>query len=180
MVFAALSSANRLRQASTFESWFDFSGLKDKSNFEQLLSEERQQYLVKSLHAVLKPFLLRRVKTDVESLMPKKREYILFAPLTPMQRDLYQAILDGTSRSYLEEKAVERLSIGVGSGAATPLSIRSNNGSRKRRPCQVLAHLTRARRLLVPGHLHRLPRIAVEEDQRRIMKKSVTRSILRI
>lgn len=118
---------------STFESWFDFSGLKDKSSYEQLLSEERQQYLVKSLHAVLKPFLLRRVKTDVESLMPKKREYILFAPLTSMQRELYQAILDGTSRSYLEEKAVERLSIGLNSGAATPLSIRSNNGSRKRK-----------------------------------------------
>jgi ATP-dependent DNA helicase len=114
---------------STFESWFDFSGLKDKASYEQLLSEERQQYLVKSLHAVLKPFLLRRVKTDVESLMPKKREYVLFAPLTTMQRELYQAILDGTSRSYLEDVAVERLT----SGASTPLSIRSNNGSRKRK-----------------------------------------------
>lgn len=118
---------------STFESWFDFSGLKDKNSYEQLLSEERQQYLVKSLHAVLKPFLLRRVKTDVESLMPKKREYVLYAPLTTMQRDLYQAILDGTSRSYLEDKAVERLSIGLSSRAGTPLSIRSNKGSLKRK-----------------------------------------------
>ncbi|KNG46781.1 iswi chromatin-remodeling complex atpase isw2 [Stemphylium lycopersici] len=118
---------------STFESWFDFSGLKDKESFEQLLSEERQQYLVKSLHAVLKPFLLRRVKTDVESLMPKKREYVLYAPLTAMQRELYQAILDGTSRSYLEDKAVERLSIGLSSRAGTPLSIRSSNGSNKRK-----------------------------------------------
>jgi ATP-dependent DNA helicase len=118
---------------STFESWFDFSGLKDKDSYEQLLSEERQQYLVKSLHAVLKPFLLRRVKTDVESLMPKKREYVLYAPLTTMQRDLYQAILDGTSRSYLEDKAVERLSIGLSSRAGTPLSIRSNNGGKKRK-----------------------------------------------
>lgn len=118
---------------STFESWFDFSGLKDKSNFEQLLSEERQQYLVKSLHAVLKPFLLRRVKTDVEALMPKKREYVLYAPLTPMQRELYQAILDGTSRSYLEDKAVERLSVGLASRAGTPLSIRSNTTSLKRK-----------------------------------------------
>jgi ATP-dependent DNA helicase len=118
---------------STFESWFDFSGLKDKDNFEQLLSEERQQYLVKSLHAVLKPFLLRRVKTDVESLMPKKREYVLFAPLTPMQRELYQTILDGTSRQYLEEKSYERLSVGIASGTATPLSTRSNNSSLKRK-----------------------------------------------
>lgn len=118
---------------STFESWFDFSGLKDKSSYDQLLSEERQQYLVKSLHAVLKPFLLRRVKTDVESLMPKKREYVLYAPLTQMQRELYQAILDGTSRSYLEDKAVERLSVGLNSGTATPLSIRSKSGAFKRK-----------------------------------------------
>ncbi|KAF2870583.1 SNF2 family N-terminal domain-containing protein [Massariosphaeria phaeospora] len=118
---------------ATFESWFDFSGLKDKDSYEQLLSEERQQYLVKSLHAVLKPFLLRRVKSDVESLMPKKREYVLFAPLTTMQRELYQAILDGSSRSYLEDKAIARLSIGQTGGTATPLSTRSNNGSRKRK-----------------------------------------------
>ena len=103
----------------SFESWFDFSALKDRNGYEQLFSEERKQYLVASLHAVLKPFLLRRVKADVESLMPRKREYVLFAPLTPMQRELYQAVLDGTSRSYLEEKAVERLSLGSVSGSAT-------------------------------------------------------------
>ena len=109
----------------SFESWFDFSALKDRNGYEQLFSEERKQYLVASLHAVLKPFLLRRVKADVESLMPRKREYVLFAPLTPMQRELYQAILDGTSRSYLEEKAVERLNLGSVSGSATPRSARS-------------------------------------------------------
>jgi ATP-dependent DNA helicase len=116
---------------STFESWFDFSGLKDRNSYEQLLSEERQQYLVKSLHAILKPFLLRRVKTDVESLMPKKREYVLFAPLTSMQRELYQAILDGTGRSFLEEKAVQRLSLSR-SGTATPRSDRGT-GDLKRK-----------------------------------------------
>jgi len=118
---------------STFESWFDFSGLKDKSSYEQLLSEERQQYLVKSLHAILKPFLLRRVKTDVENAMPRKREYVLYAPLTAMQRELYQAILDGTSRAYLEEKAVERLSVGLVSRAGTPMSVCSHHGSLKRK-----------------------------------------------
>jgi ATP-dependent DNA helicase len=109
----------------SFESWFDFSALKDRNGYEQLFSGEREQYLVASLHAVLKPFLLRRIKADVESLMPRKREYVLFAPLTPMQRELYQAILDGTSRSYLEKKAVERLSLGSVSGSATPRSARS-------------------------------------------------------
>ncbi|KAF2817411.1 uncharacterized protein BDZ99DRAFT_373440 [Mytilinidion resinicola] len=116
---------------SSFESWFDFSALKDRQGYESLFSEERQKYLVASLHAVLKPFLLRRVKMDVENLMPRKREYVLFAPLTPMQRELYQAILDGTSREFLEDKALERLSIG-GSGTSTPRSARST-GSLKRK-----------------------------------------------
>lgn len=111
-----------------FESWFDFSGLKDRHGYEQILSEEKQQRLVASLHAILKPFLLRRVKADVERMMPRKREYVLFAPLTPMQRELYQAILDGTSRTYLEEKVVERLN----SGTATPRSSRSTTSLKRK------------------------------------------------
>ncbi|KAF2430164.1 SNF2 family helicase/ATPase-like protein PasG [Tothia fuscella] len=114
----------------SFESWFDFSELKDKQGYAQILNKERQQKLVASLHAILKPFLLRRVKADVEKMLPKKREYILYAPLTAMQRELYQAILDGTSRSYLEDKAVERLSA---SGIATPLSARSSSANLKRK-----------------------------------------------
>ena len=102
-----------------FESWFDFSELKQKQGYESMLTESRQKQLVTNLHAILKPFLLRRVKADVEKLLPKKREYILYAPLTPMQRELYQAILDGSSRRYLESKAVERLSM---SRSGTPMS----------------------------------------------------------
>jgi ATP-dependent DNA helicase len=117
---------------SSFESWFDFSALKDRQGYETLFSEERQKYLVASLHAVLKPFLLRRVKMDVENLMPKKREYVLFAPLTPMQRELYQAILDGTSREYLEDKAMECLSIGGASGTSTPRSARSSRSLKRK------------------------------------------------
>jgi ATP-dependent DNA helicase len=108
----------------SFESWFDFSDLKDKQGYEQILSEDRQKKLVASLHGILKPFLLRRVKVDVEKMLPKKREYVLYAPLTPMQRDLYQSILDGSSRQYLESQAIQRLSI---SRSATPMSIRSRS-----------------------------------------------------
>ncbi|KAL1640469.1 putative ATPase [Diplodia intermedia] len=112
----------------SFESWFDFSALKDRQGYEQIFSEERKQKLVASLHAILKPFLLRRVKADVEKLMPRKREYILYAPLTPMQRELYQAILDGTSRQYLEDKAAEQMS----SNAGTPRSSRSTTSLKRK------------------------------------------------
>ncbi|KAF2479602.1 SWI/SNF chromatin remodeling complex component [Neohortaea acidophila] len=101
----------------SFESWFDFSALKEKDGYAQILSEDRKKDLVSSLHAILKPFLLRRVKADVETSLPKKREYVLYAPLTQTQRELYEEILAGNSRAYLENKMVESLS-----GTATPNS----------------------------------------------------------
>lgn len=102
-----------------FESWFDFSSLKDRKSYDAIFTKERKENTIAKLHAILRPFLLRRVKTDVEKMLPKKREYILYAPLTQMQQELYQAIVTGTSRTYLEEKAMERLSM---SGSATPNS----------------------------------------------------------
>lgn len=117
---------NIFDKLESFESWFDFSALKEKGGYEQILSEDRKKNLVASLHAILKPFLLRRVKADVETSLPKKREYVLYAPLTQTQRELYQAILDGNSRSFLEDKLVESIS-----GRSTPASGRSRSLKRK-------------------------------------------------
>jgi ATP-dependent DNA helicase len=49
----------------------------------------------------LKPFLLRRLKADVEGLLPPKKEYVLYAPLSVGQRDLYDNILNGSLRNFL-------------------------------------------------------------------------------
>lgn len=123
----------------SFESWFDFSAVKERNGYEQILSESRKKTLVTSLHAILKPFLLRRIKADVEHNMPKKREYVLYAPLTAEQRELYQEILHGNSRTYLEEKVVEVLSRNV-SGANTPTSARSVGSKRKRKATHGISH----------------------------------------
>jgi ATP-dependent DNA helicase len=92
----------------SFESWFDFSSVLDHSGQKEVV-ERRKRNLVSTMHAILKPFLLRRVKTDVETALPKKREYILYAPLTAEQKELYREILSGTARRFLEDKAVERI-----------------------------------------------------------------------
>ncbi|KAJ1939514.1 chromatin remodeling complex Adenosinetriphosphatase, partial [Kickxella alabastrina] len=56
--------------------------------------EGDQEQVVQQLHKVLQPFLLRRVKSDVErSLLPKK-EINLYVGLTPMQRTWYRRILE--------------------------------------------------------------------------------------
>ena len=88
---------------------FDFSDVQDKDGHKQFITQERKTKTVASLHAILKPFLLRRVKADVETLLPKKREYILYAPLTAEQKELYRKIKDNDVRTYLEEKALEKI-----------------------------------------------------------------------
>jgi ATP-dependent DNA helicase len=109
---------------NSFESWFDFSSVLDDNGRAEIL-ERRKRNLVTTMHSILKPFLLRRIKTDVETDLPKKREYILYAPLTSEQKELYREILSGTGRQYLETKALERLT-----AKNTPSS---RSSSRKRR-----------------------------------------------
>ncbi|XP_031416506.1 helicase SRCAP isoform X2 [Clupea harengus] len=52
-------------------------------------SQEYNEGLVKRLHKVLRPFLLRRVKVDVEKQMPKKYEHVVRCRLSMRQRFLY-------------------------------------------------------------------------------------------
>ncbi|CAF0868254.1 unnamed protein product [Adineta ricciae] len=45
--------------------------------------------LIKRLHKVLRPFILRRLKVDVEKQMPKKHEHVIMCHLSKRQRQLY-------------------------------------------------------------------------------------------
>lgn len=68
----------------------------DSEAFDQWFSsqESDQDTVVQQLHRVLRPFLLRRVKSDVEkSLLPKK-ELNLYVPMSEMQVKWYQKILE--------------------------------------------------------------------------------------
>ena len=67
--------------AEAFDQWFSGQG-------------EDQDTVVKQLHRVLRPFLLRRVKSDVEkSLLPKK-EINLYIGMSEMQVKWYKKILE--------------------------------------------------------------------------------------
>lgn len=59
--------------------------------------ENRNLLMVHQLHKVLRPFLLRRVKSEVSKELPPKKELLLYVALTPMQRRQYRAIL---SKNY--------------------------------------------------------------------------------
>lgn len=90
----------------SFQNWFDFSALQEKEGHHAWLEEQKKTNLVGSLHAILKPFLLRRMKTDVETTLPPKREYVLYAPLTQEQKDLYGKLLKHEGRGWLIDKLV--------------------------------------------------------------------------
>ncbi|KAM6394731.1 LOW QUALITY PROTEIN: helicase SRCAP [Rhynochetos jubatus] len=60
-------------------------------------SQEYNESLVKRLHKVLRPFLLRRLKVDVEKQMPKKYEHVLRCRLSKRQRYLYDDFMGQAS-----------------------------------------------------------------------------------
>ncbi|KIL56280.1 hypothetical protein M378DRAFT_17220 [Amanita muscaria Koide BX008] len=54
----------------------------------------RKEKVVKALHKILRPFLLRRVKSDVEMGLLPKKEINLYVGLAEMQRKWYRSVLE--------------------------------------------------------------------------------------
>jgi len=98
---------------SNFESWFDFSALQEGKTEEVVAAEQRDKVISK-LHSILRPFLLRRVKADVEVTLPRKQEIILYAQMTPLQKQLNEKLRDKTLLQTLQEKYVKEGGTGVG------------------------------------------------------------------
>ncbi|TDL18206.1 hypothetical protein BD410DRAFT_793521 [Rickenella mellea] len=79
----------------SFQSWFNLPQMQAD------LEQSRSTDIINALHAILKPFLLRRLKVDVEHSLPPKKEYALYAPLTERQKSVYSAVLEGGIRRFL-------------------------------------------------------------------------------
>lgn len=62
----------------------------DCFHFQVELNEEETILIIRRLHKVLRPFLLRRLKKEVESQLPDKVEYILKCDMSGLQRVLYK------------------------------------------------------------------------------------------
>ncbi|KAF7294468.1 hypothetical protein MKEN_01439300 [Mycena kentingensis (nom. inval.)] len=56
--------------------------------------EEKSKKVVEALHKILRPFLLRRVKADVERTLLPKKEINIYVGLTEMQRKWYRSVLE--------------------------------------------------------------------------------------
>jgi len=77
---------------SKFDNWADFEA--------QHSHEEGKGFV--SLHKQLEPYLLRRVKKDVEKSLPSKTERILRVELSSLQKTYYRAILKKEFRTLLK------------------------------------------------------------------------------
>merc|ERR1719447_2021373 len=96
-----------------FESWFDAKDLHENTTeLARITAQEQKNSILSTLHQILTPFLLRRVKTDVDLQIPPKKEVLVYCPLTQRQKDLYRHIVEKTIEDFLtteEERAKEVL-----------------------------------------------------------------------
>ncbi|SJL00234.1 related to proliferation associated SNF2-like protein [Armillaria ostoyae] len=108
-----------------FEEWFNLPTM------QTTLGSERSSEIIDALHAILKPFLLRRLKVDVETSLPPKKEYVLYAPLSVVQRETYNKVLDGSLRAHLiGQEATKNKSAPV-VDHDEPRQLRKKKGGRK-------------------------------------------------
>jgi SNF2 family DNA or RNA helicase len=107
-----------------FKEWFDFGGSekgaakmasKGESDEDMIDAEEQMEIdasnsknfeLIESLHKIMRPFLLRRTKADLENKLPDKIEIIVNTNMSPMQFDIYEQLLK--SQSIFSEQGGRR------------------------------------------------------------------------
>ncbi|KAH3666184.1 hypothetical protein OGAPHI_004373 [Ogataea philodendri] len=100
----------------SFDEWFNtpFANTGHQDKLE--LSEEESLLIIRRLHKVLRPFLLRRLKKDVEKDLPDKVEKVVKCKLSGLQSSLYKQMLNHNA-----------LFVGIGTQGATKTGLRGLN-----------------------------------------------------
>eukprot|EP00804_Cyclotella_cryptica_P015158 CCRYP_000709-RB/>CCRYP_000709-RB protein AED:0.02 eAED:0.02 QI:1473/1/1/1/1/1/2/154/555 len=97
---------------SIFQSWFGFKNIGQKTQGatteEDIVMEQRQNQTVTKLHEILRPFLLRRIKRDVLTDMPPKKEVVVYAGMSKLQAGYSQMIEQGVLRDILLNQGIEQ------------------------------------------------------------------------
>jgi len=110
----------------TFDQWFNRpfaqfgSSNKDTDVEADVLTNEERMFIIHRLHELLRPFMLRRVKSEVLDQLPEKVEKILRCELSSWQKELYKQI----SRNAAAENSNES---GTGDNGPQPVSRGLNN-----------------------------------------------------
>ena len=86
--------------SAAFDSWFERAAGSD--------DDVAKASMVGQLHRVLRPFMLRRLKVDVDKGLPPKKETLLFVNMTAMQRRLYRSLLMRDVEGVLSERTGDK------------------------------------------------------------------------
>jgi len=112
------------KSVKSFDEWFNTpfanTGGQDKMD----LTEEEQLLVIRRLHKVLRPFLLRRLKKDVEKDLPDKTERVIKCNFSALQAKLYKQLVSHN-----------RLMVSDGKGGKTGMRGLSNMLMQLRKLC---------------------------------------------
>lgn len=81
------------KSVKSFDEWFNTPFANTGGGDKMELTEEEQLLVIKRLHKVLRPFLLRRLKKDVESDLPDKQERVIKCGFSALQAKLYKQLV---------------------------------------------------------------------------------------
>ncbi|MBE3041676.1 DEAD/DEAH box helicase family protein, partial [Candidatus Bathyarchaeota archaeon] len=95
LLFFLMPSANGVggfADLQEFHDWFHKPETQILESGKETMDDEARA-IISKLHKVLRPYLLRRLKADVEKQMPGKYEHVEFCRLSKRQRELYDGFL---------------------------------------------------------------------------------------
>ncbi|XP_022175551.1 lymphocyte-specific helicase-like [Myzus persicae] len=94
-----------------FSSWFvinDFYGTNDR-----IINIATKDEILDIIVKILKPFILRRQKSETDLNLPPKKEIVIYAPVTELQHKLYMATLSKEMDTLLNKQPVIQSELGV-------------------------------------------------------------------
>ena len=81
------------KSVKSFDEWFNTPFANTGGQDKMELTEEESLLVIRRLHKVLRPFLLRRLKKDVEKDLPDKQERVIKCRFSALQTKLYMQLM---------------------------------------------------------------------------------------
>ncbi|KAL8922872.1 MAG: hypothetical protein Q9172_003378 [Xanthocarpia lactea] len=92
------------KSVKSFDEWFNTPFANTGGQDKMELTEEEQLLVIRRLHKVLRPFLLRRLKKDVEKDLPDKQEKVIKCRFSALQAKLYKQLATYNKMSVSDGK----------------------------------------------------------------------------
>jgi len=95
---------NNIKELWTLMNFVDPEKFQDSSDFLENYENMKSKDKVDELHESIRPYILRRLKEDVEKSVPPKEETIIEVELTPIQKTYYRALYEKNIKFLYKNK----------------------------------------------------------------------------